>query len=72
VREAHNAVICPQGTIIECGTIIRLQHVQTKKHLHTHLHQSPLSGRQEISGFGEDGACVSYYIHTISVLSSLM
>src|SRR5690242_2224871 len=32
------------------------QHVATKHFLHSHLHQSPLTHRQEVSGYGsEDG-----------------
>ncbi len=29
--------------------------MQTKRWLHSHLHTSPLSHRQEVSGYGEDG-----------------
>lgn len=40
---------------IKCGDSIRLQHVATKRNLHSHHFQSPLSGNQEISCYGEDG-----------------
>ena len=43
------------GTVVKCGDVIRLQHASTKRWLHSHLHQSPLTHRQEISGYGEDG-----------------
>jgi len=43
------------GTPIKCGDIIRLQHVSTKRWLHSHMHTSPLSHRQEVSGYGQDG-----------------
>lgn len=40
---------------IKCGQQIRLQHVATNKNLHSHHFQSPLSGNQEISCYGENG-----------------
>jgi hypothetical protein len=42
------------GTPVKCGQQIRLQHATTKKWLHSHLHASPLTQRQEISGYGDD------------------
>ena len=30
-------------------------HLRTKKNLHSHQYQSPLSQKQEVSAFGEDG-----------------
>mmetsp|Transcript_8942 Transcript_8942/g.17499 ORF Transcript_8942/g.17499 Transcript_8942/m.17499 type:complete len:225 (-) Transcript_8942:75-749(-) len=44
--------ICPQGTPIKCGSMVRLVHHNTKKHLHSHRHASPVSHRFEISGYG--------------------
>jgi dolichyl-phosphate-mannose--protein O-mannosyl transferase len=44
------------GTPIQCGSIIRLQHVLTKRYLHSHQHHSPLTQRQEISGYGDANA----------------
>ncbi|KAF9662069.1 hypothetical protein SADUNF_Sadunf18G0015100 [Salix dunnii] len=41
-----------QGDAIESGTIIRLQHMKTRKWLHSHLHASPISSNLEISCFG--------------------
>jgi len=46
---------CERGEPIKCGDSITLQHLTTKKNLHSHFFQSPLSGRQEISCYGEDG-----------------
>lgn len=40
---------------IQCGSIIRLTHLTTKKNLHSHLFNSPLSGNQEVSAYGNDG-----------------
>lgn len=35
--------------------MIRLEHVDTGRNLHSHLFRAPLSGQQEVSGFGENG-----------------
>jgi hypothetical protein len=37
------------GTPVKCGEPVRLKHVRTHNFLHSHLHQSPLSGQQEVS-----------------------
>ncbi|CAL5361607.1 unnamed protein product [Camellia sinensis] len=44
-----------QGDAIKSGTIIRLQHMRSRKWLHSHLHASPISGNLEVSCFGGDG-----------------
>ncbi|KAL6993106.1 hypothetical protein U1Q18_011225 [Sarracenia purpurea var. burkii] len=36
-----------QGDTIKMGTIVRLQHMRTRKWLHSHLHASPISGNLE-------------------------
>ncbi|KAI4380989.1 hypothetical protein MLD38_007109 [Melastoma candidum] len=41
-----------QGALITSGTIIRLQHMVTRKWLHSHLHASPISGNLEVSCYG--------------------
>lgn len=46
---------CLRGTVLKCGDRLRLQHLATKRFLHSHHFQSPLSGNQEISAYGEDG-----------------
>ncbi|WOK95063.1 stromal cell-derived factor 2-like protein [Canna indica] len=43
-----------QGDIIPSGTIVRLQHMRTRKWLHSHLHASPITGNLEVSCFGRD------------------
>ncbi|KAI5073061.1 hypothetical protein GOP47_0011074 [Adiantum capillus-veneris] len=43
-----------QGDIVSEGAVIRLQHMKTRKWLHSHLHASPISGNAEVSGFGAD------------------
>jgi len=50
-----NGKSCVQGDPIQNGAMVRFQHYATKKYLHSHLHQSPLSKQQEVSGFGENG-----------------
>ncbi|KAL0281274.1 UNVERIFIED_CONTAM: hypothetical protein PYX00_002311 [Menopon gallinae] len=46
---------CVRGEAIKCGDVIRLEHLATGKNLHSHHFQSPLSGFQEISAYGEKG-----------------
>ena len=46
--------VCPRGSEIKCGSTIRFQHLSTKKNLHSHHFNSPLSGNQEISAYGDD------------------
>lgn len=43
------------STPIKCDSIIRMLHVQTRKNLHSHDFQSPLSHNQEVSAYGENG-----------------
>lgn len=54
IKEGMNAEQCVIGKPIACNDIIRLEHVQTKKNLHSHLFRAPLSGNQEVSGFGDE------------------
>lgn len=37
---------------ISKGQRIRLNHVETSKWLHSHLHKSPLTANQEVSAYG--------------------
>ncbi|CAN8284224.1 unnamed protein product [Cochlearia groenlandica] len=43
-----------QGDAITNGATVRLQHMKTRKWLHSHLHASPISGNLEVSCFGDD------------------
>jgi len=44
------------GNPVKDKDVIRLEHVNTRKNLHSHLdYPSPLSNQQEVSGFGNDG-----------------
>lgn len=40
---------------MKCGDTVRLEHVLTKKNLHSHKERSPLSNNQEVSCYGLDG-----------------
>ncbi|KAF9923240.1 Stromal cell-derived factor 2-like protein 1, partial [Modicella reniformis] len=42
---------CARGEPVPCDSTIRLKHVNTKKLLHSHHHQSPMSGGLEVSAF---------------------
>eukprot|EP00871_Galdieria_phlegrea_P000642 jgi/Galph1/1579/GphlegSOOS_G256.1 len=44
-----------QGTMVLCGSTIRLEHVASRKNLHSHLPKSPISGNLEVSAFGKEG-----------------
>ncbi|XP_057755068.1 stromal cell-derived factor 2-like protein isoform X2 [Arachis stenosperma] len=43
-----------QGDTIKSETIIRLQHLGTRKWLHSHMHASPISNNLEVSCYGDD------------------
>ncbi|GFY44230.1 stromal cell-derived factor 2 [Trichonephila inaurata madagascariensis] len=55
VIKGKGGKMCKRGEPISCGAIIRLEHLPTKKNLHSHHFSSPLSNNQEVSAFGEDG-----------------
>ncbi|ORZ35391.1 MIR motif-containing protein [Catenaria anguillulae PL171] len=54
--EAGNGQPCARGETIKCGSVIRLVHTATMTRLHSHLHNSPLSGNQEVSAYPHVGA----------------
>ncbi|XP_055853193.1 stromal cell-derived factor 2 [Episyrphus balteatus] len=53
--KAPTGKFCNRGEAIKCGDTIRLEHLTTKKNLHSHMFSSPLSGEQEVSCYGVDG-----------------
>lgn len=55
VKEAHGATACQRGAVVPCGSTIRLEHAHTGRNLHSHLVAAPVTGNQEVSGFGEAG-----------------
>lgn len=40
-----------QGVRVKCGDIVRFQHLNTGKNLHSHLHKSPLTRDKEVSAY---------------------
>ena len=49
---------------VDCGSLLRLQHLATGKFLHSHSFSSPLSSNQEVSAFGENGTQNTvFFIH---------
>ncbi|EDV47867.1 stromal cell-derived factor 2 [Drosophila erecta] len=55
VIKAQTGELCERGEPIACGSTVRLEHLSTKKNLHSHHFSSPLSGEQEVSAYGTDG-----------------
>ena len=51
----YGSKTCELATPIMCGSKVSFEHVETKKNLHSHLFRAPISGNQEVSGFGENG-----------------
>ena len=47
--------MCATGEPMKCGKILRLEHMETGKNLHSHKISSPISHRNEVSGHGDDG-----------------
>ena len=55
-RQFIEGDMCRTGVPMKCGDQIRLESNNTGRNLHTHSgFKAPLSGRQEVSGYGEDG-----------------
>ncbi|KAJ2963082.1 hypothetical protein NQZ79_g1862 [Umbelopsis isabellina] len=52
--EASHGRGCHRSEPIPCGAAIRLRHVNTKCYLHSHYHNSPISGQQEVSCFDKE------------------
>eukprot|EP00026_Physarum_polycephalum_P018167 Phypoly_transcript_19655.p1 GENE.Phypoly_transcript_19655~~Phypoly_transcript_19655.p1 ORF type:complete len:227 (+),score=35.51 Phypoly_transcript_19655:36-683(+) len=48
---------CPQGKVVKHGDSIRLQHLSTRRNLHSHLHKSPFTKQNEVSCYleGDEG-----------------
>ncbi|KAJ3225368.1 Stromal cell-derived factor 2-like protein 1 [Clydaea vesicula] len=51
VEGAFGKERCVRGEAIKCNQHIRVNHLQTKKHLHSHAHVAPLSSEQEVSAY---------------------
>jgi dolichyl-phosphate-mannose--protein O-mannosyl transferase len=46
-----NEDACKRGSPVKCDGVVRLQHMNSGKYLHSHLHQSPISAQQEVSAY---------------------
>ncbi|CAI5701998.1 hypothetical protein KXD40_000330 [Peronospora effusa] len=56
VKEGDSEPVCQVGKPIECGATIRLEHMQTRRNLHSHMFKAPLSTKNlEVSAFGVAG-----------------
>ncbi|CAI5460096.1 unnamed protein product [Closterium sp. Yama58-4] len=49
-----NKIVCEPGQTLGDGAVFRLQHMRTRRWLHSHLHASPLSNNFEVSAYGDD------------------
>ncbi|RLN44635.1 hypothetical protein BBJ29_001190 [Phytophthora kernoviae] len=56
VKEGDGQSVCEVGKPIACGDSIRLEHLQTRRNLHSHHFKAPLtSDHMEVSAFGVAG-----------------
>lgn len=55
VKEGHGLPPCETGDPVNCGDIIRLEHVNTSKNIHSHNFPSFITDSQEVCGFGQNG-----------------
>ena len=60
-----------QGDAIETGSIIKLQHMRTRRWLDSHLHTSPLSGNLEVSLYQSLMLQYSLTIQILYILQAL-
>ena len=51
----HGNILQLPGIPLKAGTVFRLQHVRTKRNLHSHKVTSAVTKQQEVSCFGEWG-----------------
>lgn len=51
--KAETGKQCVRGQPFKCNDIIRIEHLMTKRNLHSHLVSSLLSGKQEVSAYGD-------------------
>lgn len=55
IKEKHNDELKETGEPVKCNDIIRLEHSNTEKNLHSHSFKSWITDSQEACGFGNDG-----------------
>lgn len=51
VKEAQDDAQKLAGTTVRCGDVVRLQHLNTAKNLHSHNHQAPMNSDYEVSAY---------------------
>lgn len=61
---------CPPGKPIQHDTKFRLAHANTNSHLHSHLHQSPLSRQQEVSCYSQTDSGDNWIVDLINAGAS--
>ena len=47
--------LCETGRPIKCGDVVRFEHMETRKNLHSDKVRSAVSHHNEVSGYGQDG-----------------
>lgn len=55
IKEAHGKEPIETGTPVKCNDVVRLEHINTAKNLHSHSFPSFITDSQEVCGFGGDG-----------------
>jgi dolichyl-phosphate-mannose--protein O-mannosyl transferase len=55
IKESHNNKIIETGIPVKCDDIIRLEHINTRKNLHSHTFPSWITDSQEVCAFGDNG-----------------
>eukprot|EP01106_Pelomyxa_sp_JSP_P002898 TRINITY_DN1436_c0_g1_i3.p1 TRINITY_DN1436_c0_g1~~TRINITY_DN1436_c0_g1_i3.p1 ORF type:complete len:365 (-),score=109.47 TRINITY_DN1436_c0_g1_i3:109-1203(-) len=56
VKGPHEGPPVPLGAPVAAGAVIRLEHVATKRNLHSHgSHPSPVTHQQEVTCYGNNG-----------------
>lgn len=55
IKEGHEEKPCETGAPITCNSIIRLEHANTGKNIHSHNFPSFITDSQEVCAFGENG-----------------
>ncbi|XP_046577574.1 protein O-mannosyl-transferase 2-like [Haliotis rubra] len=67
----REASISEQPQLVRSGDMIRLEHVITKRNLHSHKEPAPLSKRHfQVSGYGQNGTGDSNDVWVIEVVGS--
>lgn len=55
IKEKHNDIMKDTGEAVKCNDIVRLEHSNTSKNLHSHSFRSWITDSQEACGFGNNG-----------------